>query len=175
MSVPIIAADADKAEACKIMRDMIDAEGYQLVEINEDKPWGAYYRFVKEDAKRFVEQFFPGLSYEEACLGDPTIELSPKFLLFLPHQRLSWQYHHRRAERWRFLTGGTYNRSLTDEPGETHQAQIGESVQFEAGERHRFQAGDEYAIVAEIWQHVDSARLSDEEDIVRLVDDYQRP
>jgi len=49
-------------------------------------------------------------------------------------------------------------------------------VQFEKGERHRLAATNDtdYTVVAEIWQHSDKDHLSDEDDIVRLADDYQR-
>jgi hypothetical protein len=33
---------------------------------------------------------------------------------------------------------------------------------------------DDWGIVAEIWQHTDESNPSDEDDIVRLQDDYSR-
>lgn len=165
---------SNKEQACASLRAWIEDINYEPVETNEDKPWGAYYRFDGSDARRFVEEFFPGLSYEEACLGKEDVELSPKFLLVQPQQRLSWQYHDRRAERWRFLTDGYYYKSMSDEPGDEVYATAGESVQFAAGERHRLCAEDGYVVVAEIWQHIDPAQASDENDIVRLEDDYSR-
>ena len=42
------------------------------------------------------------------------------------------------------------------------------------GERHRIIGMDDYAIVAEIWIHTDKYNPSDEDDIVRLKDDYDR-
>ena len=41
------------------------------------------------------------------------------------------------------------------------------------GERHRLIGLEDYGIVAEIWQHTDSVH-SDEEDIVRVQDDFKR-
>src|SRR5215216_836786 len=96
----------------------IEAAEYTVAEVNAEKPWGAYIRINNDDADRFVEEFFPGLTPEEARLGVEGAELSPKILIVSPHQRLSWQYHGRRAERWRFLTEGAYKRSETDEEGE---------------------------------------------------------
>src|ERR1700757_2828809 len=93
-------------------------EGYVTVDRNDTKPWGAYLRFDGTDAGRFIENFFPGLSLEEAQLGIKNAELSPKFLIVSPGQRLSWQKHGRRAERWAFLTQGAYHKSDTDEQGE---------------------------------------------------------
>lgn len=148
---------------------------YTIVELNDQKPWGAYIRFSAEDADRFVEEFFPGLTSEEARLGIDNAELSPKILIVAPGQRLSWQYHNRRAERWRFLNVGAYNKSLTDDEGELQTAYSSDIVQFAKGERHRLVgAQDDFTFVAEIWQHTDPNQPSDEDDIVRLADDYQR-
>lgn len=149
--------------------------GYEVVEVNTDKPWGSYIRINSDQADAFVEEFFPGLSPEEARLGMEGAELSPKILIVTPGERLSWQYHHRRAERWTFLTEGSYNKSLTDEPGEAFIAQPGDVVQFEKSERHRLNGLPNTVVVAaEIWQHTDADAPSDEDDIVRLFDDYKR-
>ena len=50
----------------------------------------------------------------------------------------------------------------------------GDQVKLEKGERHRLIGLDDYAVLAEIWQHTDSNNPSDENDIVRLDDDYGR-
>jgi mannose-6-phosphate isomerase len=157
-----------------IQHSLLDAN-YETVELNDQKPWGAYFRINGGQAERFIEEFFPGLTADEARLGIKGAELSPKILLVKPGQRLSWQYHDRRAERWMFLTSGAYNKSQTDDEGEVFIASAGEAVQFQRGERHRLIGADDiYTIVAEIWQHSDPAHPSDEDDIVRLADDYQR-
>lgn len=157
------------------VEQMIADTGYTIVEKNTDKPWGAYLRFDSNQADDFVIDFFPGLSPEEARLGIDGAELSPKFLIVKPGQRLSWQYHDRRAERWCFLTPGGYRKSSTDEEGERIEAESGEVVQFARGERHRLEGRQEgFVLVAEIWQHSEPDAPSDEDDIVRLADDYQR-
>lgn len=166
----------DKAEVTAEIRHMIDRLGYTVVESDENKPWGAYYRLSSDEADRFVAEYFPRLSATEARLGNDELELSPKFLVVAPGARLSWQLHDRRAERWRFLTPGAYYKSMTDEQGEIVHAASAEVVQFSAGERHRLCAENDqhWTIVAEIWQHIDPSRPSDEADIVRLQDDYKR-
>lgn len=149
--------------------------GYEIVEKNVSKPWGAYLRINSTQADDFVYEFFPGLSPEDARLGVEGAELSPKFLIVKTGERLSWQYHDRRAERWRFLTDGAYRKSETDEESERFDAKAGEVVQFQKGERHRLEGSKEnIVLVAEIWQHVDTENPSNEEDIVRLSDDYAR-
>ena len=150
-----------------------DSAGYTVVEVNVDKPWGAYLRIANEQADDFVADFFPDLTPEQARLGMEGAELSPKILIVAPGHRLSWQYHNRRAERWMFVTNGTFTKSSTDEPGEIQTAAVGDVLQFHQGERHRLIGlDDSYVVVAEIWQHADSDNPSDEDDIVRLANDY---
>lgn len=154
---------------------LVDEAGYTVVERNADKPWGAYLRIDSSQADEFVNDFFPGLSPDEARLGIEGAELSPKFLIVKPGERLSWQYHDRRAERWCFLTQGGYRKSATDEESERFEAAPGEVVQFQKGERHRLEGrADGLVLVAEIWQHSEPDSPSNEDDIVRLSDDYQR-
>jgi mannose-6-phosphate isomerase len=165
----------NKQQIFNQLKGMIEAVGYEIVEQNESKPWGGYFRFSGEQADLFVEEFFPGLGAVEARLGNKEAELSPKIMIVSPEQRLSWQYHNRRAERWAFLTDGAYNKSENDDPGELIIAKPGDVVQFLRGERHRLVGvSHSYTLVAEIWQHVDGSELSDEDDIVRLMDDYSR-
>ena len=164
-----------KKMAMARVRDMIHELDYHIVEKDESKPWGAYYRLANKQADRFIAEFFPGLTPDEARLGRPDMTLSPKFLLVAPGQRLSWQYHHRRAERWHFMTAGAYHKSTNDTQGKAVTAPAGTIVQFADGERHRLCATDEgYTLVAEIWQHTVPEQASDEADIVRLADDYAR-
>lgn len=159
----------------RVFDTLVHDLGYELKEVNESKPWGAYYRIVDEQADRFLEDFFPGLSKNEATLGRSDVVLSPKILLVYPGRRLSWQYHNRRAERWRFMTAGHYYRSHSDSQGEKLLALGGQEIQFAVGERHRLCAAKSgYTVVAEIWQHNEAGHPSTERDIVRLADDYHR-
>lgn len=165
----------DKLELVDQLEDIARSYGYSVVDRNDSKPWGAYLRFDGKDTRTFIASFFPGLSLEEAQLGIKDAELSPKFLLVSPGQRLSWQKHDRRAERWAFLTEGAYYKSPTDEMGEIMTVGAGEVVQFAKGERHRLVGVEgKYVLVAEIWQHSDPDHLSNEEDIERIQDDYDR-
>ncbi len=154
--------------------DQYETKGFTVVERVDDKPWGCMVRFHHDDADRFVAEYFPGLDPKEARLGNDNAPLSPKFLVVAPGQRLSWQYHARRAERWAYVTAGLYMRSESNTMPGADSAKPGTVVQFLAGERHRLIGGSEPTIVAEIWQHTEPDNLSDEEDIVRVSDDYAR-
>jgi mannose-6-phosphate isomerase-like protein (cupin superfamily) len=164
----------------EVMRELVEAarnRGYEVVDTDMEKPWGAFVRFNTKDANDFIENFFPGLDPDKARLGVASLELSPKFLLVTPGARLSWQRHGRRAERWSYVTGGAYYKSMyPNDPGVVVVAKAGETVQFKQGECHRLVGvpGEQYTLVAEIWQHTDPLHPSDESDIERLQDDYKR-
>lgn len=169
-----LAGLSKEALVSQITKIATDA-GYTVEEVNKIKPWGAYIRFSSADAERFVSEFFPSINFNYACLGREDVELSPKILLVAPSQRLSWQYHFRRAERWKFLTRGAFCKNETDNQGEVSYAQPGDEVQVQPEERHRLIGlSSGYVLVAEIWQHTDPTRFSDEGDIIRLSDDYHR-
>lgn len=64
-------------------------------------------------------------------------------------------------------------RSDNDIQGELVRFKAGKQVRLFQGERHRLIGLEDYGIVAEIWQHTDTTP-SDEEDIVRVQDDFKR-
>ncbi len=170
-----VSVGIDKHDIIDAIKKCITQSGYSIAEENGEKPWGGYIRFDSDNADNFIADFFPGLSPTDARMNIEGAEISPKILLVQPDQRLSWQFHNRRAERWMFLTDGSYNKSMTDEQGRLFEAPGGTEVQFAKQERHRLVgSADNYTIVAEIWQHTDSSELSNEDDIVRLQDDYHR-
>lgn len=170
-----IGGDIEKSVIVSEFCRNIEDAGYTVVEVNDQKPWGAYIRIDNDQADKFIAEFFPGLTPTEARLGVEDAALSPKILIVSPEHRLSWQYHNRRAERWAFLTEGAYHKNTTDDQGEKRIATPDHVVQFAKGERHRLVgAKNTYTVVAEIWQHVDKGHLSDEDDIIRLADDYAR-
>lgn len=166
----------DKIEMIADIIGFATKAGYTVADVDDTKPWGGFVRFDYKDGDRFIAEFFPDVNPVEARLGNPNAELSPKILLVAPEQRLSWQVHARRAERWKFLNDGGYHKSTDpDNPGEIIEAHTGDEVQFEAGECHRLiGANNHYTLVAEIWQHIDKNNPSDEADITRLQDDYKR-
>jgi mannose-6-phosphate isomerase-like protein (cupin superfamily) len=84
-------------------------------------------------------------------------------------------YHHRRAEIWRVVQGEAgIITSPDDVEGELRILKVGDTITLKQGERHRLIGLDDWAIIAEIWQHTDSNNPSNEEDIVRVQDDFGR-
>jgi mannose-6-phosphate isomerase-like protein (cupin superfamily) len=136
-----------------------------------ERPWGGFFVISESDAKKFIEKYFPDLNKDELLKG----RLSPKILLVAPHKKLSWQYHFRRSELWKLIAGtAAVITSDTDVEANTTSLKMGDTITLAKGERHRLVGLDDWGIVAEIWLHTDPNHLSDEDDIVRLQDDFGR-
>ena len=151
---------------------LIDTQKLRVVDNDFNRPWGGFFVIDEEQAQEFADIYFDGLDVSGLRVAG---KLSPKILLVKPGARLSWQYHHRRKETWRVVEGPVgIARSLTDEQGEVEVFEAGETVVMEIGERHRLIGLDNWGVVAEFWQHTDPEHPSDEDDIVRVQDDYQR-
>ena len=120
----------------------------------------------------FTDFYFNGLNTDKLKdLG----KISLKILIIAPNKRLSWQYHHRRSEIWKVTSGEIrVDTSHDDLRRNTKTLQEGDEIRINQGERHRIIGTDEYAIVAEIWIHTNKDNPSDEDDIVRIDDDYNR-
>lgn len=136
------------------------------------RPWGGFLVIEEDDAEKFITQFFNHLTKDELSISG---KLSPKILLVEPGKKLSWQYHHRRAEIWKLISGRAgVIKSDDDKEKEVIILEPGDLVELKQGERHRLIGLDKWGIVAEIWRHTDIENPSDEEDIVRLQDDFGR-
>ena len=136
------------------------------------RPWGGFFVIEEDDAEAFIKQFFNHLTKEQLTISG---KLSPKFLLVEPGKKLSWQYHHRRAEIWKLIGGRAgVIKSDDDKEKEIIFLEPGDLVELKQGERHRLIGLDKWGILAEIWQHTDPSNPSDEDDIVRLQDDFGR-
>lgn len=145
-----------------------------LTAVNQDatRPWGGFFVIDENQAAEFARLFFPEVNIDDLRISG---KLSPKILLVEPNKRLSWQYHHRRAEIWRVIGGkaGVVT-SFTDEETDKNELNVGDSVKLKQGQRHRLVGVSEWGVLAEIWQHTDAANPSNEDDIVRVQDDFGR-
>jgi mannose-6-phosphate isomerase-like protein (cupin superfamily) len=150
----------------------IENHGLNIVQKDFDRPWGGFFVLEESQIQKFRDLFFADVELTEQQY---TQKLSPKFLIVAPGQRLSWQYHFRRAELWKLIAGESgIARSASDEQGEVLQMVLGQTVSLQKGERHRLIGLENWGVVAEIWMHSDPENPSDEADIVRLQDDYSR-
>lgn len=171
--VPQIGAQDSKETIVEKFRQHLNAQGFTIVEVDATRPWGAFLRVVNEQADKFIEVYFGDIPVPENARQG---ERSPKVLLVAPHKRLSWQYHHHRAEYWRALKDpvGVFASPTDAQPDEPITLRAGETIELAQGERHRLVGLDSWGAVAEIWIHSDPANSSDESDIVRLQDDFAR-
>ncbi|MBK5279512.1 MAG: phosphoheptose isomerase [Bacteroidia bacterium] len=137
-----------------------------------ERPWGGFYVINEEQAQQFSKIFFPNVEFSDLQISG---KLSPKILMVEANKRLSWQYHNRRAEIWK-LIGGTAGVviSSTDEQGPLQKLKEQEVIQLAQGQRHRLVGTDGWGVIAEIWRHTDARNPSDENDIIRLQDDFGR-
>lgn len=155
----------------KIQEELIN-NGFVLERWEFDRPWGGFFVINEDQAQEFANYYFEGLDVSSLKISG---KLSPKILLVAPHQRLSWQYHHRRAEIWRLIDGvAGVIRSKDDNQGPLEVLKKGDTIILQQGERHRLVGLEDWGVVAEIWQHTDVANPSNEDDIIRVQDDFGR-
>lgn len=162
----------DKPAVFEEISKFLADENFNIVTKDDTRPWGGFFVIDETQASAFAAKFFPHLNLSDIQI---TNKLSPKILIVAPNKRLSWQYHFRRAEIWKVLVGPVGVKiSDTDEEGELKELSADSFIQMDKGERHRLIGLDSWGIVAEIWQHTDPENPSDEDDIVRLQDDFGR-
>jgi len=146
--------------------------GFRIASKDFNRPWGGFFVLDESQAAEFGKRYFPEVELSTLKISG---KLSPKILMTDAHKRLSWQFHHRRAEIWKLVAGtaGVVT-SETDTEGSVKQLVQGEVIRLRQGQRHRLVGLDGWGMVAEIWQHTDLNSPSDEDDIVRLQDDFGR-
>lgn len=155
------------------IKKKLSDQNIHIVSRDMERPWGGFFVISPESLTDFTNTYFTSLE-----TLDPSIRhlpMSPKLLLVAPHAKLSWQYHHRRSEVWSVVLGPTgISHSESDSPPSPEIHHAGSQITLPRGTRHRLIGLDNWGVIAEIWLHTDPAHPSDEEDIVRLEDDYGR-
>ena len=155
-----------------IIKNDLEANQLKIVSMDQSRPWGGFFVIAEEQVQEFSNQYFDGLDVATLKRGGA---LSPKILVVAPEKRLSWQYHHRRAEIWRVFQGQVgVKRSTNDIEGELEILNVGDMINLPQGVRHRLIGLKDYAVIAEVWQNTDANHPSDEDDIVRVQDDFGR-
>jgi len=152
--------------------EILRSQNFKVVDKDINRPWGGFFVISEDNAQDFSNIYFNGLNTEELKVSG---KLSPKILIIAPNKRLSWQYHHRRSEIWKVVSGEIKVIISHDDIERNKKIlKMGDEIRLSKGERHRIIGLDEYAVVAEIWIHTDKDNPSDENDIVRVQDDFDR-
>ena len=147
----------------------ITQHGFNVIGHDFSRPWGGFFLIDELQSNDFIHKFISKKDLK--IIG----KVSPKILIVNPYSRLSWQYHNRRKEIWRVYKNdvGVFH-SLNDKQNKMKILKEGQIIEFQNKERHRLIGLSNFGVVAEIWLHTDSNSPSDENDIVRLEDDYYR-
>ena len=151
---------------------VLNNQNLDIIDKDFNRPWGGFFVISEDKVQDFSNIYFDGLNTEELKVSG---KLSPKILIIFPNKRLSWQYHHRRSEIWKVVSG-EINVVTSYDDIERNEVLLkeGDKINLTKGKRHRIIGTDEYAVVAEIWVHTDKDNPSDENDIVRVQDDFDR-
>lgn len=162
----------EKVEIFEKIAASLREQSFNIIRQDHTRPWGGFFVIDEAQTAQFATTYFPSVNISDIQI---TQKLSPKILIVAPDKRLSWQYHHRRAEIWRVIEGPVgVAKSDTDEQFDTQIYNAGQVITLKQGERHRLIGLNSWGILAEIWQHTDSQNPSDEDDIVRVQDDFGR-
>lgn len=162
----------EKNEVFQKVKNYLNENGFTIINSDQSRPWGGFFVIDEQQSQKFIDFFFNDVDDSQK---QSTGKVSPKILIVEKAKRLSWQYHHRRSELWKVI-GGTVGVIQSDSDKETRiqSKKINDVITLNQGERHRLIGLETWGIVAEIWKHTDSTNPSDENDIVRVQDDFGR-
>src|SRR6185312_1102205 len=161
-----------KSEVFEQIQNYLEQQGFNVTNSDETRPWGGFFVIDENQSQKFINFFFNDVPDSDKISQG---KISPKILVVAKEKRLSWQFHHRRAELWKVISGevGVVT-SDTDEENELRTKKEGDIIVLRKGERHRLVGLETWGVLAEIWKHTDKNYPSDEDDIVRVQDDFGR-
>ena len=151
------------------IREEIESLGFNVIDYDFNRPWGGFLLIDESQSQDFINAF---IAQENLKIEG---RLSPKILIVNPNSRLSWQFHYRRKEVWRVYKNNVgVIRSMSNDEKEMEILKENDLIKFKTEERHRLVGLSDFGVVDEIWIHTDINSPSNEDDIVRLQDDYSR-
>lgn len=167
-----LSAQTAKESIFSAITALLEKQNFTIVRQDQSRPWGGFFVIDESQTAQFAKVYFPHIQLADLQI---TQQLSPKILVVAPEKRLSWQYHFRRAEIWKVIAGNVgVVTSDTDTEGSLQSLLLGDAISLRQGQRHRLVGLQSWGVLAEIWQHTDINHLSDEDDIVRVQDDFGR-
>lgn len=166
------APEISKENIFEEVKSFLEENGFKIVNSDKTRPWGGFFVIDEDQSQKFIDHFF---NHAEDSQKQSEGKISPKILIVEKGKRLSWQYHFRRSELWKVIGGEAgVVQSDTDEESAVQRKNVNDVIKLKQGERHRLIGLNTWGIIAEIWQHTDATNPSDENDIVRLQDDFGR-
>lgn len=167
-----IAPTLGKNDVFQKVKHFLEENEFIIISSDQARPWGGFFVIDEQQSQKFIDFFFAEVDDSKKT---GTGKISPKILIVERGKRLSWQYHHRRSELWKVI-GGKVGIVQSDNDKETplQTKSLNNIIVLRQGERHRLIGLETWGIVAEIWQHIDNNNPSDENDIVRVQDDFGR-
>src|SRR5690606_41863132 len=91
-----------KEEVFSEVEATLNQQGFRIEQQDQARPWGGFFVIDESQAQEFANTYFNGIDVGSLKIAG---KLSPKILVVAPGKRLSWQYHHRRAEIWQVVSG----------------------------------------------------------------------
>ena len=163
--------EINKVDKFLTTHEYLTSLGLKIKTIDNERPWGGFFVIDDVSSEKFVSTFFPNIPSHKLNAG----KISPKILLVEPQKKLSWQYHNRRSEIWKLIEGEAgIVRSNDNEQTPIQPMKIDDIVELQQGERHRLVGLEGWGTIAEIWIHTDPNNPSNEDDIIRVSDDFGR-
>ncbi|HET7115746.1 MAG TPA: hypothetical protein VFI29_04620 [Hanamia sp.] len=167
-----LSPDITKKEIFEKVSSFLAQNNFRIENYDETRPWGGFYAIDEMQSKQFINYFFKDVPKAKQHSNE---KVSPKILIVESGKRLSWQYHHRRSEVWKVFSGEVgVIISDTDKETQMQVKRKGDIIILKQGERHRLIGLKGWGIIAEIWKHSDTNHPSNENDIVRVQDDFGR-
>ncbi|MGV1854570.1 phosphomannose isomerase type II C-terminal cupin domain [Rhizobium rhizogenes] len=118
---------------------------------------GSFYKIGDNDQR-------PWGTWHVLDIGDRHVV---KRIVVNPGERLSLQYHNHRSERWTAVSG----RGIAEIDGTEHVLQLGHTVNIPLKATHRASCTSDTPLV---FIEIQYGELLDENDIIRISDDYNR-
>ena len=166
------APEISKENIFEEVKSFLEENGFKIVNSDKTRPWGGFFVIDEDQSQKFIDHFFHNVEDSEKQSEG---KISPKILIVEKGKRLRWEYHFRRSELWKVIGGEAgVVQSDTDEESAVQRKNVNDVIKLKQGERHRLIGLNTWGIIAEIWQHTDATNPSDENDIVRLQDDFGR-
>jgi mannose-6-phosphate isomerase-like protein (cupin superfamily) len=167
-----LSPDTTKKEIFEKVASFLTQNNFRIVNYDDTRPWGGFYVIDETQSKLFIDYFFKNVPKAKQHSNE---KVSPKLLIVESKKRLSWQYHQRRSEVWKVIAGEVgVIISDTNKETEIQLKKKGDLIILKQGERHRLIGLEGWGIIAEIWKHTAASHPSDEDDIIRVQDDFGR-